>query len=64
VVGAFLWVLPFTIAGYFFGNLPFVKQSFHYVILVIIGLSVLPAVYEVWKVRVESQNEKAKTNPV
>lgn len=64
VVGAFLWVLPFTLAGYFFGNLPFVKQSFHYVILAIIVLSVLPAVFEIWKARNETQAEKVKTNPV
>lgn len=64
VTGAFLWVLPFTLAGYFFGNLPFVKQSFHYVILVIIILSVLPAAYEIWKARSESQAEKVKTSPV
>lgn len=64
IVGAFLWVLPFTIAGYFFGNLPFVKQSFHYVILAIIVLSVLPAVFEIWKSRNQSQAEKVKTNPV
>lgn len=64
VTGAFLWVLPFTIAGYFFGNLPFVKQSFHYVILVIIILSVLPAAYEIWKARSEAAAEKVKTSPV
>lgn len=63
IVGAFLWVLPFTIAGYYFGSLPFVKQSFHYVVLAIIVLSVLPAVFEVWKVRSLSKTEKVKTNP-
>lgn len=64
VVGAFFWVLPFTIAGYFFGNLPFVKQSFHYVVLAIIVLSVLPAVFEIWKARSQSEAEKVKTNPI
>ncbi len=54
-IGAFLWVLPFTIGGYFFGNLPFVKDSFHYVILAIIILSVLPAIYEVLRARSESK---------
>ena len=51
VVGALIWVPLFTLAGYFFGNLPFVQKNFEYVILVIIGLSVLPAVYEFIKDR-------------
>lgn len=46
VVGAVLWVSLFTSAGYFFGNLPVIKQNFHYVIFAIIGLSVLPMIYE------------------
>jgi membrane-associated protein len=57
VIGAFAWVLPFTVAGYFFGNLPFVKESFHYVILAIIILSVLPAVYEFMRSRQEQKIE-------
>lgn len=55
VVGAFFWVLPFTIMGYFFGNLPAVQKNFHYVILGIIVLSVVPAVIEFWKARSESK---------
>ena len=46
VIGALLWVLLFTLGGYFFADLPVVKNHFHYVIVVIIILSVLPAVYE------------------
>lgn len=57
VVGAFFWVLPFTLLGYFFGNLPAVQKNFHYVILGIIVLSVMPAVIEFWKARAESKAE-------
>lgn len=46
VVGGLLWVSLFTFGGYFFGNLPFVKENFHYAIVGIIVISVLPAVYE------------------
>jgi len=53
VVGALLWVGLFTFAGYFFGQLDFVKNNFKYVILAIIIISLLPAVYEVWKARRE-----------
>ena len=46
VVGGFLWVAICLFAGYFFGNLPFVKKNFSLVILAIIVISVLPAVVE------------------
>lgn len=46
VIGALIWVLLFTLGGYFFADLPVVQNHFHYVIVVIIILSVLPAVYE------------------
>ena len=46
VIGAFIWVTCFTFAGYFFGDLPFVKENFEYVILGIIALSLVPAVIE------------------
>lgn len=49
ITGAILWVLPFTLAGYFFGNVPVVKENFSLVIIVIIGLSVVPVFVEWWK---------------
>ncbi|MDP1633395.1 MAG: VTT domain-containing protein, partial [Gallionellaceae bacterium] len=42
--GALLWVISLTMAGYFFGNLPVVKNNLTLVILGIIVISVLPAV--------------------
>ncbi|HTK03279.1 MAG TPA: DedA family protein [Alphaproteobacteria bacterium] len=51
VIGGFLWVTAFTWSGYFFGNLPFVKENFHYIVLVIIFLSILPVIYEFLKSR-------------
>ncbi len=47
VVGAVLWVVLCTVAGYLFGNMTFVKNNFSAVILAIIVLSVLPAAFEV-----------------
>ncbi|MGE8362772.1 DedA family protein [Pseudomonas sp.] len=47
VVGAIVWVTSFTYAGYFFGNLPVVKDNLHYLIMAIIVLSILPGVFEV-----------------
>jgi membrane-associated protein len=47
VFGGCLWVMMFVLSGYFFGNLPFVREHFSLVILAIIVLSVMPLVYEV-----------------
>jgi len=51
VVGGVLWVVSFCLAGYFFGNLPTVRENFSLVILAIIILSVLPLVIELIKER-------------
>ncbi|WP_374337390.1 DedA family protein [Methyloversatilis sp.] len=42
VVGALLWVVSLTLAGYWFGNLPWVKRNLTLVVLVIVALSVAP----------------------
>ncbi len=47
VAGALLWVAGLTYAGYFFGNLPLVKNNLSLVILGIIILSISPAIIEV-----------------
>ena len=44
VVGAVAWVGSFAYAGYFFGNLPVVKHNLSLLILVIVIISVMPAV--------------------
>ena len=46
VIGALVWVLSLTLAGYFFGNIPIVKENFETVIFGIIGISLLPMVWE------------------
>lgn len=46
MVGGFLWVFGITLMGYFFGNFPFVQQNFEFVVLGIIGFSLLPIVIE------------------
>jgi len=47
VIGALSWVLLFIPVGYVFANQPMVKKNFHYVILGIIALSILPAAVEI-----------------
>jgi membrane-associated protein len=51
IIGGIAWVTLFTWGGYFFGNLPFVKDNFSFVVMAIILISVLPAVIEVLKNR-------------
>ncbi len=51
LVGGTGWVLLCTLAGYLFGNLPFVQKNFSLVVLIIIILSLLPAVWELWQAR-------------
>lgn len=46
VIGAFVWVWSLTLMGYFFGNLPVVQENFETVIFAIIGISLLPMVWE------------------
>jgi membrane-associated protein len=41
-------------AGYFFGNIPFVKKNFELVVIAIVMISVLPAVFEWWRSRREA----------
>ena len=44
VIGALLWVGSLCLAGYFFGNIPVVKDNLTIVIIVIVLLSISPAV--------------------
>lgn len=46
ITGGVLWVVTFLIAGYFFGNLEFVKKNFGWVTIGIIVLSVIPILWE------------------
>ncbi|RKJ44408.1 cytochrome O ubiquinol oxidase, partial [Butyricicoccus sp. 1XD8-22] len=39
------------LAGYFFGNIPIIKENFSIVILLIIFISVLPAIFGALKSR-------------
>jgi membrane-associated protein len=57
VIGGIAWVALFTFGGYFFGNLPIVKENFSFVILAIIFISVLPAIIEFIRERMRPSQE-------
>lgn len=42
VVGAALWVIGLTVAGYFFGNLPFIRQYLNVIVLAGVAAAVVP----------------------
>ena len=46
ITGGIIWIALFVFAGYFFGNIPAVEKNFEIVIFAIIGVSILPMVYE------------------
>jgi membrane-associated protein len=45
IMGNVIWVTLFSLAGYFFGNIPFVKENFSIVVLAIIAVSFIPPFY-------------------
>jgi len=49
VLGGMLWVCLFVYAGYFFGELPFVKDNLHFLLVGIIFVSLLPAIIGVMR---------------
>jgi membrane-associated protein len=46
ITGGIAWVVIFVLGGYFFGNIPLIKQNFSLAIAAIIFLSILPGIIE------------------
>jgi len=55
--GAVLWVVSLAYAGYFFGNLPVVRENLTLVLIGIIILSILPMVFEYLRHRRKTKSE-------
>ena len=62
VIGGVIWVSLITYLGYFFGELDFVQNNLKILIVVIIVVSILPAIIEVLRER--HKLKKAKKNQV
>jgi membrane-associated protein len=52
VLGAVLWVVGLTVAGYLFGNLPWVQEHLSKIIWALIIVPGLIAIYGAWRARV------------
>jgi membrane-associated protein len=59
VIGGVGWVAVLVFAGYFFGNIPFVKNNFSFVIIAIIIISMIPAAMEFWRHQREARQAKS-----
>ena len=57
VSGGIAWVAIFTFGGFFFGNLPVVKDNFSLVIIAIILISILPGVIEFFRERARTSQK-------
>ena len=49
VIGGVLWVAVCTMAGYFFGNISFIKDNFSIVIIGVVVISLVPILVEIWR---------------
>ncbi|MDP2892170.1 MAG: VTT domain-containing protein, partial [Bacillota bacterium] len=58
IAGAIGWVALFVAAGYFFGNIPFIKDNFSYVIIAIVVISVLPIIISYFRNRKKEKERK------
>jgi membrane-associated protein len=59
IIGGMAWVLLATMAGFFFGNIPFVKENFSIIILVIIIISVAPMLVPVVNKQLKKLTKKS-----
>lgn len=54
LIGGVIWVVGVSLAGYFLGEIPWIKNNFEKVIFLIIGISVLPILINVVKAKMSS----------
>ncbi|KRL91277.1 VTT domain-containing protein [Lactobacillus kalixensis] len=57
IVGGILWTGLFTTIGYFFGNIPFVKDHFSMIVIAIILVSVVPIIIVALRKRISLKKE-------
>src|SRR5512143_1327146 len=64
IFGGIVWVALFTFAGYFFGNIPFIRHNFSFVVLAIVLISVVPMIVEAVKAQREGKRAEARATEV
>src|SRR5512142_2317886 len=64
IFGGIVWVALFTAAGYFFGNIPFIRDHFSLVVIAIVLISIVPMVVEAVKAQREGKEAKGGVTQV
>ena len=54
ITGGIVWVVILVLGGYFFGNIPLIRQNFSLAIFTIIFISILPGIIEYLRHRHDS----------
>lgn len=62
IVGGIVWVLSFILIGYFFGNIPVVKQNFTLIIVLIVIVSITPGIFEFLRHRFGKKQQQIDKN--
>jgi membrane-associated protein len=63
IIGGVSWVASFTLAGFYFGNIPSVKNNFTLVIFAIIIISLVPTIIELIRRRRKKQAPDQNSQP-
>jgi membrane-associated protein len=59
VLGGAIWICSLTFAGYFLGEIPWIRTNIEKVALGIIFISILPIIFEFFKVKMNKKNTEA-----
>jgi len=59
VIGAVLWVNLFVLVGYFFGNIPIIRQNFSIVIIALVLIPGMPALIEFIRQIIERRKKRS-----
>jgi membrane-associated protein len=59
VIAAVIWVGVCVGAGHLFGGLEIVKKNFSLAVLAVIGISLLPAIYEIIRHRMKAKSKQS-----
>ncbi|MFN8073853.1 MAG: VTT domain-containing protein [Kineosporiaceae bacterium] len=63
-IGAIVWAAGVTLLGYFLGRIAFVREHVELILLLLVAVSVLPVVIEVWRERRRGAAESASPEGV
>ena len=56
IIGGISWVAIFIFSGYYFGNIPFIKENLSLVVMAIIFVSIVPGVIEFFRHRIKNKD--------